>query len=100
MKNKVEELINRRRHQILVHSYIYYEMNENIISDHTYDIWCKELAELQRDYPNESNNVKFYKKEFSTFDGSTGFHLPKEAWMHDKALMLIRYHKKKRGDQI
>lgn len=89
--NKIEELINRRRHQVLVHSYLYYQMNTNIIDDHTYDMWCKELAELQHQYPIESNNVEFYKEEFKEFDGSTGYHLPKESWMHEVGLRLIQY---------
>jgi hypothetical protein len=57
-------------------------------------MFCKELADLQRDYPEESKNVSFYFKEFSNFDGSTGYHLPKEAWMHDVCLRLLAYHRK------
>jgi hypothetical protein len=92
--NQIEELIHRRRRQILLHSNLYYSMNQNIISDHTYDLWCKELAELQRDYPEESKNVSFYFKEFSDFDGSTGCDLPQEPWMHEKCLRLLAYHRK------
>jgi hypothetical protein len=92
--NQIEELIHRRRRQVLLHSYLYYQMNTNIISDHTYDYWCKELAELQRDYPEESKNVSFYFKEFSDFDGSTGCDLPQEPWMHEKCNRLLNYHKK------
>lgn len=91
--NQIEELIRRRRSQILVHSYMYYEMDQNLISDHTFDLWSKELSDLQRNYPEESNNVKFYLKDFLDFDGSTGCHLPKEAWMHDVCLRLLSYHK-------
>lgn len=92
--NDIEELINRRRRQILIHSYLYYQMNTNLINDHTYDMWCKELAELQQNYPGESNNVEFYKKEFNDFDGSTGFHLPKEPWMHELGNRLIKNQNK------
>ena len=42
----VEELTKRRRMQMLLHSCIYYELNENIIPDDTYDKWATELAEL------------------------------------------------------
>lgn len=91
--NNIEELIYRRRRQILTHSYLYYQMNTNIIDDYTYDSWCSELVELQRTHPTESSNVKFYYEEFLTFDGSTGYHLPKESWMHDLCLRLLKYHR-------
>lgn len=68
-------------------------MNTNIIDDHTYDEWCKELADLQSKYPKESSNVDFYKEEFKDFDGSTGYHLPKESWMHDLGNRLLKIHK-------
>ena len=92
----IHELINRRRYQILVHSCIYYRFNENIITDHTYDKWCKELAELQIKYPKESSEC-MYANEFKDFDGSTGFHLP----MHQpnivsRAQALLTYNRKKR----
>lgn len=75
MDATITELINRRRHQILVHSYLYYELGENIISDYDFDYWSKELVDLQRNYPEESKAVKYYD-EFKDFDGSSGFDLP------------------------
>lgn len=59
----------------MVHSYIYYEFNSNLISDHTYDKWCKELAQLLKDYPDEAKESA-YAFAFRDFDGSTGFDLP------------------------
>lgn len=42
-KNKeIAELIHRRREQMLVHSYIYYQLNDNIIDDNT---WSKRVFE-------------------------------------------------------
>jgi hypothetical protein len=75
MNKTARELINRRRHQILVHSYLYYQLGENIIDDYTFDIWSKELVDLQAQYPNESMAVKYYEA-FKDFDGSSGFDLP------------------------
>ena len=69
------ELINRRERQILVHSFLYYQLNENIISDHTFDAWSKELVELKEKYPEELVESA-YAKEFDDFDGSSGFDLP------------------------
>ena len=48
---KIRELINRRRRQILVHSVIYYRMNDNLISDDQWAKWALELETLQNDYP-------------------------------------------------
>lgn len=96
--NEIEELIHRRRRQVLIHSYIYYSLNTNIIDDHTYDLWTKQLAELQQNHPKESANVKFYYEEFADFDGSTGFHLPKDPWMHDLGLRLIEEHNRRKNN--
>jgi hypothetical protein len=71
----ITELINRRRMQMLVHSYLYYQLGESIISDYDFDYWAKELVDLQRDYPEESKQVRYYE-EFKDFDGSSGFDLP------------------------
>ena len=37
-KDKIAELIMRRRRQVLIHSVIYYKMDTNLISDAT---WSK-----------------------------------------------------------
>lgn len=75
MNNNVLELINRRERQLLVHSFLYYQLNENIISDHTFDAWSKELVELKEKHPKEFAESA-YAKEFAEFDGSSGFDLP------------------------
>ena len=35
---------------MLIHSCIYYELNESIISDHQWQAWADELQKLQEDY--------------------------------------------------
>jgi NAD-dependent DNA ligase adenylation domain len=69
------ELMNRRQRQILVHSFLYYQLNENIISDHTFDLWSKELAELIKNYPDTFKQSVYYEG-FKEFDGSSGYDLP------------------------
>ena len=71
----IRSLILRRRLQVLVHSCIYYELNESIVADSTWSAWARELTELQKQYPKVADRVD-YAKEFKDFDGSTGFHLP------------------------
>ena len=94
----IKELIKRRRLQLLIHSYIYYELNDNIVSDATWSKWAMELVKLQNDYPDIAKEVKF-NEEFQDFDGSTGFDLAKRADIDaiSKAhyLLSIRGKKKK-----
>lgn len=90
------ELIERRRRQIAVHSELYYRMNESIISDHTFDQWCKELVELQLRHPHVARAAALYDK-FKDFDGSTGFHLTGDPWVLSKAMNLLDYHRKRYG---
>lgn len=71
MTQTIEEKIRQRRRQMLVHSYIYYELNENIVSDSQWSKWAKELEKLQHDYPEESKHVEFYEM-FQNWDGSSG----------------------------
>jgi hypothetical protein len=71
----ITEKIQQRRYQMLVHSFLYYELGENIIDDYTFDLWAKELVDLQAAYPEESKQARYYE-EFLDFDGSSGFDLP------------------------
>ena len=71
MNDKIRKHIERRRVQILVHSYIYYEMDTNIVTDSQWSAWGSELEELQDRYPEESVKAKYYE-EFRDFDHSTG----------------------------
>lgn len=59
-ENNVCELIKRRRLQMLIHSIVYEKFNESIISDRQWDIWAKELYELQKKYPKESQKIWGY----------------------------------------
>lgn len=83
--------IQQRRLQILVHSCIYYEYDANIISDSQWNDWAKELVNLQRQHPEESASVIWFKA-FQNFDGSTGMDLPiKDSWVLNKAEELLYY---------
>lgn len=86
----IEHKIKQRRLQILVHSCIYYELNESIISDATWSKWAKELVELQKKYPEESQHTMLFEA-FKNFDGSTGMDLPiHEDWVMNKARYLLK----------
>ena len=72
---QVAEKIQQRRLQLLIHSCIYYEFNQNLISDKQWDEWAKELKTLQLEYPDISENVMWYEA-FRDWDASTGAFLP------------------------
>ncbi len=63
--------IQQRRYQLLVHSYIYYELNSNIVSDSKWSKWAMELVELQTKYPQIAEQVIF-AEDFADWDGSSG----------------------------
>lgn len=99
-KKSIAELLNRRRRQILVHSVIYYKMNENLISDSTWSKWATELEELQAKYSNIAAKVP-YAEEFREFDHSTGMNLPlDDPWAINKARQLLALKRKVAYEQL
>ena len=90
VNGSVLELIQRRRLQLLVHSCIYYEYNESLVSDEQWKNWAIELETLQNDFPQESERAPWYEV-FKGFDHSTGYHLPtKDSWVMGTARWLLR----------
>jgi len=86
----IPEKIKQRRAQMLVHSCIYYELDDNIVSDHQWQAWADELEQLQKKHP-EHLNIGFYDNYFVDWDGATGAHLPhRDSWVYNKALLLLR----------
>lgn len=86
--------IQQRRLQILVHSYIYYDLDMNIISDDTWSSMAKDLYELQKTYPDIAEKVN-YADEFKDFDPSTGYNLNfRQPQIIDKAERLIDFNQK------
>lgn len=88
----IPDIIKQRRAQMLVHSCIYYELNDNIVSDHLWQKWADELQELQEKHP-EHLNMGFYDYIFKDWTGATGNHLPhRDPWVIKKALYLLSIH--------
>jgi hypothetical protein len=69
------------RRSVLVHSYIYYELNANVIEDYRYDKLAAELVVKQKDKDNQRG---MYWDIFMDFDGSTGFDLYHRLNEYDK----------------
>lgn len=91
---EIKSLIQHRRLQVLVHSCIYYELNESIVSDSTWSKWALELETLQKQNPEISKQV-IYVEAFENFDHSTGCNLPlKDPWVVAKAKWLLSVSRK------
>ena len=59
---------------VIVHSIIYYKMDDSVISDKKFDKKAAVLVKLSKKYPEEVKNSEYYRAIYD-FDGSTGFHL-------------------------
>ncbi len=94
VQQTIPEKIKQRRSQMLVHSCLYYDMDDSIIDDHTWQRWADELSELQNEYPQHCK-VDFFDKEFIGWDGSSGYHLPlRDPWVRNKAAQILSYSEK------
>ena len=80
------EKIRQRRHQMLVHSYLYYVMDDSVITDDKWQQWADELTTLQA----VTKEIGFYDEEFADWNGSTGMHLPRDEWIINRAKWLIK----------
>lgn len=90
----VKERIEYLRKKLLVHSIIYYRLDENLISDEKWAGWALELEQLTKEYPHIAQNA-FLADGFKNFDHSTGYNLPLETpWAVQKAIDLVEYYKK------
>ena len=88
----IVEKIQLLQRWILVHSFAYYELNDNIASDFTYDDNAKQLAGLKEQYPDEfarSRYYEYFKDYCSDVDGTvntSGFDLLERVRVTDKDL--------------
>lgn len=70
IQDKLDFLCRR----IIVHSIIYYDYDENIISDNEYDKQCRELYQLIQDNQNEIQKC-YYFDILKDYSPATGFDL-------------------------
>jgi hypothetical protein len=82
----LSEKIKQRRTQMLIHSYLYYALDDTVVSDDKWQQWADELTELQK----RKSKIGFYDKEFADWNGSTGMHLPKDKWIIARAKKLLK----------
>lgn len=84
----LSEKIRQRRIQMLLHSYLYYELDHSIVDDGKWQQWADELVELQK----QKIDIGFYDDAFRDWSGATGCHLPFDDWLKKRA------HKYMKGD--
>ena len=74
-KLTTQEYIDFLQRFIILHSYIYYELNDNVISDKDYDARAKELVKYKNKYPDLWKSSEYYKQFGDDYSGATGFTL-------------------------
>lgn len=67
-----QEKIELLQRWILVHSYLYYNMDMSVVDDHVYDANSLQLFELMTEHPEDWLRAR-YTYAMREFDGSTGF---------------------------
>ncbi|NDG33082.1 hypothetical protein EB118_23825 [bacterium] len=89
----LKERIKRLRSIMLINSCIYYEMNDNMISDDLWQELANELADLQDKHP-EQCKIDWFDQYFEGWDGTSGYDLPlRHPWVYSKAAQILRFHK-------
>lgn len=74
-KFSIEEVLMRRRGQFLVHSFMYYVLNDSIISDEKYDSICRELAELQAEHSKLAAQLPYHDICSRLDESGSGFYI-------------------------
>lgn len=87
IKISTQEYIDFLQRFIILHSYIYYELNSNIISDKQYDEKSKELVKYKNEYPELWKLSMYYKQFGDDYNGATGFTLYHDLDEHQKEII-------------
>lgn len=89
----VLEQIELLQRSILVNSFAYYELNDNILSDFQYDYNARQLEELAKRYPDEFKESRYYTYFHDFYDAgehaTSGFDLI--ARVREKDYQLYRH---------
>lgn len=92
----VREVVRQRRAQMLLHSYLYYSLDQPIVSDHQWQAWANELVEIQAKH---GTTFGYHDDQFADWDASTGYHLKADDAIQDNARRVLAYEEKMREEQ-
>ena len=73
----MNELIQQKIRQYLVHSFLYYQLDESIISDRYYDQICADVANLILDNSDKNSLPFHYLVKSSLTEDASGFSISK-----------------------
>ena len=73
----MNELIQQKIRQYLVHSFLYYQLDESIISDRNYDQICKDVAKLISDNSDKYTLPFHDLLKSSLTENASGFSISK-----------------------
>ena len=66
--------MNALQRWILVHSILYYEMSNSVVSDRMFDKNARQLVAMQLEFSDEAKETAYWHV-FYDFDGNSGFDL-------------------------
>lgn len=79
--------------RIIVHSIIYYELDNSVIADRQFDMLSNQLVEMQNELSSKEFKETTYYYALHDFDGTTGFHIANRLTNYDlKYLTNIAEH--------
>ena len=93
----MQNIIDRLQRIVILHSYIYYNLDDSVISDFEYNSKAHRLAEYKNNYPELWKNSKYYKQFGDDYDGSTGYGLYER--LDPEQQEIIRYIAKFRHEK-
>lgn len=95
----IEEVVNQRIRQFLVHSFLYYKLDHSITADHNYDRWTHELYGYKE--KGLTKNHKYHKYLDGLEKSGSGFYIrdyPPE--IESTALKLLHFNSYEKEDFV
>lgn len=95
---ELNERIQQRMRQFLVHSFLYYKLDESIIEDYEYDRISNEMTELLNVHAHVAKALPYYELCVGDGGAASGFHIktyPPE--IVTVALRMLWYYRKRQG---
>lgn len=81
------ERISLLQRWIIIHSIIYYELDDNVVSDTMWSDNAKQLVEMMEDFPKALKKSDYFYC-MGDFDASTGYNLYSSLNKHDKKYLM------------